>query len=155
MEQSVFAELGQKIAASRSAGVVHVFLKQTAPPPADNLGPWIDAVLAGTGLKPLSDGWCEIAPPDAIRVLRNILPYDLAYRAEIMPSELAAELADRFCAPVPAAIRYLTNGTWRAGPSDDLEAPSSWCPITDATFDAGIVAVGESYLAVVWVEDED
>src|SRR5262249_43061914 len=141
MDQVGLAELHREITAARTAGVVHVLVRQAVRPPSRDLVSWLDSTLSDIGFRSLSSAWREISPPDAVSILRNILHRDLAYRAEIMPAWLAAELATRFCELFPETTRYFTNGTWDIGPSGQLEQPRSWCPLTEATFDAGIVAV--------------
>jgi hypothetical protein len=61
----------------------------------------------------------------------------------------AEELANELLALVPGAT-YHTNGLWA-----ELPPAVEWVPATSATFDAGVIAVGEGYSLCVWVEDED
>src|SRR5437879_3300164 len=132
MDHVALAELRREIVTARCAGVVHVLVRQATRPPSVDLVSWLDSAMSGVGFKPLSSAWREISPPDAVSILRNILHRDLAYRAETMPAQLAAELATRFCALFPVTTRYFTNGTWDIDPSGQVEQPRTWSPLTDA-----------------------
>jgi hypothetical protein len=75
-----------------------------------------------------------------------------------MPLARAQELADRFAAQFGPGARYFTDGTWhlpntliRCG---DIGGPS-WDPVTQATFDTGVLVIGRKWSGYVWVEDED
>jgi hypothetical protein len=155
MDKAAFAELRRQILAARGVGVTHVLLERVSLPVRGDLVSVIDAAVASLGFQPISTSWREISSSEAVGILRNILNRDLAYNAEIMPGEVAQELAERFCALFPQTARYFTNGGWRTSLGGEAQSPVSWQPLTDATFDAGIVAVGNGYLGVAWVEDED
>src|SRR5689334_10747227 len=68
MDQAALSELGREIAAARSTGVVHVFLREASPPRADDLGYWIDTTIVGSGFNCLSNNWREIPLPDAVSI---------------------------------------------------------------------------------------
>ena len=62
---------------------------------------------------------------------------------------------------VPEPHTYFTNGDWTTSsdPASDSTHPlatlEGWDPISDATYDSGVVCVGEGSAAVLWVEEED
>ena len=94
-----------------------------------------------------------LAPPDPLlrvdraaagAVLERLLWKDLAYAAEIMPRETAQRLAQGFLAAVPDGARFYTNGPWQ---QHDAVVFS---PLTEATFDAGILALWDHTAACVW-----
>lgn len=77
-------------------------------------------------------------------MLVRVLHQDLAYDGEIIPQPKAESLADEFLAHASGESCVLfTNGHGNA-----------WNPATKATFDKGVVAVGNTWSACVWVEDE-
>ena len=63
--------------------------------------------------------------------------------------EWADVIGASFLASFEKNARYFTNGTY--GPTD----LSGWNPLTDATFDTGVVAVCDSMIGILWVEDGD
>ncbi|WP_055046038.1 hypothetical protein [Devosia sp. A16] len=48
-----------------------------------------------------------------------------------------------------AGATFLSNGLWEAGPS------SSWDPLTNATFDCGVIGYNDRNAFVFWIEEED
>jgi hypothetical protein len=155
LDTAAFAALRLEITAARDAGVMHLLLEELPAVTSDNPVSLIDSTLTRLGFPALSTEWREVVPDQAAKILRNVLHRDLAYTVEIMPVEVAEQFAARFRSIFPTTTRYFTNGTWRAGRSGEFEHPVSWSPLTDATFDAGIVAVGEGFVGLAWVEDED
>jgi hypothetical protein len=78
-----------------------------------------------------------------------ILYEDLAYHVELMPHTDAQLLAGAFVAQFEAPARYFTNGEFVNG------TLSQFTPMTEATFNTGIVVLGLSSAGILWVEDED
>lgn len=68
-----------------------------------------------------------------------------------MPQTLAASLAADWLAITGSDATYFTNGTW----GQPAAQSTGWQPISNATFDAGIIAVAPQVSAILWVEDED
>jgi hypothetical protein len=155
LDTEAFAALRLEITSARDVGVMHLVLEEPAVVTSDDPVSLIDSTLTRLGFIALSTEWREVLPDQAARILTNVLHRDLAYTAEIMPVEVAEQIAARFRAIFPTTTRYFTNGTWRAGRSGEFEQPVSWSPLTEATCDAGIVADGEGFVALAWVEDED
>ena len=116
-----------------------------------------DQAVQAHGFRTLGDAWLEISAHDAHAIATSLLHRDLAYGEEIMPLADATELATAFLDLAPEPHTYFTNGEWIGALEDDgsLETTIGWDPISDATFDAGIVCVGDGMTAMLWVEDED
>jgi hypothetical protein len=110
------------------------------------------------GLREEQACYQEIDESAARRLIHLVLHRDLAYNAEIMPEARAAELADGFLGGFGAGTRYFSNGTWHLPPvarSDRVVQGASWEPVTAATFDTGVLAIGPERSGCLWVEDED
>ncbi len=116
-----------------------------------------DAVAGALGFQGLGDGWLAISAHDAHAIATFVLHRDLAGNAAIMREAEASELATAFLDLAPEPHSYFTNGEWTAALSSaDATANSvAWDPISDATFDAGIICLGDGMAAMLWVEDED
>src|SRR5262249_2284587 len=118
----------------------------------------IDAFVASLGFSGLGQGWEEINRDQAESILRLILHKDLAYRMPITPLEKATSLAGRFLALFSRSARWFTNGTYHLAPvrtPNGGSAGPSWNPISQATFDTGVVCIDESRIGIMWVQDED
>ena len=80
----------------------------------------------------------------------HVLNKDLAYHAEIMPaheaSQLVAQFFDLCCT---SGCRFFTNGDF------SVKRSASWTAATEATFDTGVLVVGQDRAGCLWVEDED
>jgi hypothetical protein len=110
----------------------------------------------------LDDAACyqDIDEADAHRLIQMLLHRDMAYNAEIMPLSRAVDLTDQFLSHFSLGTRYFSNGHWdlqSAKPTDDLigRANPNWHPVTSATFDTGVLAIGPEQSGCLWVEDED
>lgn len=115
-----------------------------------------DRIATAQSLRALGDAWLEISANDAQTIAAAVLSRELTHSEEIMPEADAIELADAFIDLAPEPHTYFTNGDWadamRAGAdADDV----GFDPISDSTFDAGIICVGEGVVSILWVEDED
>ncbi len=100
----------------------------------------------------------EIDETAARHLVWRVLHRDMAYNTEIMPDARAAELTDRFLAQFGPGTRYFTNGTWHLLPvaeAGTVIAGASWDPVTDATFDTGVLAISPECSGCLWVMDED
>ncbi|MEP7096386.1 MAG: hypothetical protein ABI748_01880, partial [Dokdonella sp.] len=117
-----------------------------------------DRVATTHNFQPLGDGWLEISAYDARIVAAAVLQRDLAHDAEIMSRAEATELAEAFLDLAPEPHVYFTNGSWADLFDEENKSSSdsvSFDPISNATFDAGVICVGDGVTAILWVEDED
>ncbi len=115
----------------------------------------LDEFVGSFEFKGLSDGWIQVSIQSAKVIVREVLLKDLAYRVTMMSEDEAALLTDRFFALFDGPVRCFTNGNLVVQDADPTEVPGSWNPITEATFDAGVVCLGNSRIGILWVEDED
>jgi hypothetical protein len=110
-----------------------------------------DGVALAAGLEPLGRAWVEVNAQRAESVLAALLHKDLAYKSEVMREHTARWLASEFLRGFGRyGSRFATN-------SSDMpdQMPWSWTPATDATFDSGVVVIGEAGSGIYWVADED
>jgi hypothetical protein len=66
-----------------------------------------------------------------------------------MAIELAKGLARRYVECCGEGAVFVTNGTLA------LTTEGGWLPLTDATFDTGVVGISRSRVGLLWVEGED
>ena len=106
-------------------------------------------VLAKLGLKPEPNSLVEHNHESAFAILRELLWKDMAYEDECMPRERAESLAqDFFQQHSSQGSQYFSNGNW--------SAKESWNPLTESTFDAGIIIKNpQNVYACIWFQDED
>lgn len=152
MSSDGFDQLSTEVRAKRSCG--QVWIKRIVTPaqsatPTDRA----DALVASLGLKSMGDRWFKISRPTSRNLLVHFLQEDLAYNARLMPTEDANRLAADFLSYFNEGLEYFTNGpVEKDGTLNDCRA---WNPITDATFDGGIIAVAPASIGILWVSDED
>ncbi len=91
----------------------------------------------------------------AQKILTYILHYDLAYHSEIMPIENASLLARRFLKLFSPDIKFFSNSPGTEEVKNEIVSMTGWLPITQATFDTGVIAVDGNHIGCLWVEDED
>jgi hypothetical protein len=88
-------------------------------------------------------------------IVVNVLHRDLAYGNRLISlgraEELASQVMQRFAG---AGVRYYTNAEFKHGAAAALVL-SRWDPATNASFDTGVIILGASESACVWVADED
>jgi hypothetical protein len=72
-----------------------------------------------------------------------------------MPRDRAAQLAAEFIESQLPDTRFFVNADWTAYFYDAKSTGFSWANLTDATFDAGVVAISDRFASCVWAEDED
>jgi hypothetical protein len=143
-------DVAAEIHAARNCGTVHCGLSSCPTPSVPELA-------AEFGLADNPAFYKEIDAEAARRLAAAVINQDMAYNAEILPAARAAELAERFLAQFGTeGVRFYTNGTFHENPGPKLGSPSaSWDPVTAATFDTGILAIGRQCSGCLWVEDED
>jgi len=134
------------ILAERHCGSVHCGTAE-----ADSL----EGIAAAFGLATDAAIYREIDRGLARSLIIELLHHDLAYRSALMSLERATDLADGFLLEAaPGACRYFSNmaATDARAFASDARA---WNPATAATFDTGVLIVGGTGAACLWVEDED
>lgn len=144
-------EIAEEIIAARVGSGIRCGLSSRASPSVSDLA-------REFGLRDEPSSYKEIDEPDARHLIRSVLHRDMAYSWEIMPEARAAELADRFLAQFGPGTRYYSNGNWHLPPvvqPNGVICGPSWDPVTTATFDTGVLAIGPRCSGCLWVEDED
>ena len=132
-------------------------MKTLSRPPGDSLNDVADRVAESVGYKAIGTRWVRLDRDGATRVLLRVLQQDLAYDSSVMQFEEADRLAQAFLAHVGTGAVYFTNGSWVETwqPREPGAIGLTWKSLSEATFDAGVLAVGEHVAAILWVEDED
>ncbi|BAH40501.1 MAG TPA: hypothetical protein DGD08_04585 [Gemmatimonas aurantiaca] len=116
----------------------------------------VDQVVQGHGFRGIASEWIEVSAADAHAIVTTLLHRDLAYGTKLMSLAAASDLATPMFDAVPEPHTYFTNGDWTMNPSGNGEATlHGWNPISDATFDSGVVCLGDGRAAVFWIQDED
>ncbi|MDZ4656599.1 MAG: hypothetical protein SH868_03370 [Bythopirellula sp.] len=101
------------------------------------------------GLKSHPNIYIEFDLEVACKILCTLLHQDMAYKSELIPLAEAELLSNAFIELFKGQIcRFYSNGEWHIPYQE-------WTPATDATFDGGILALGEHLSGCVWFEDED
>lgn len=116
-------------------------------------------LLARVGYRDLAR-WDPLTPAGAQAALGWLLHRDLAYDRRFADPQAAQALAARFVAACgPGA--WFTNGNQveqrlaaEASGADSFGS-AGWDPLSNATFDAGVLFEGPKHVALAWVEDED
>lgn len=108
----------------------------------------LPGALAAFGLRAKPESLVEHDRAAAQAIVRQLLWKDMAYDGECMPLEQATSYAASFFAELGPDARFYSNG--------NVVANESWNPLTDSTFDAGIVcAEPEGLYTCAWFQDED
>ncbi|WP_234385336.1 hypothetical protein [Paracidovorax avenae] len=118
----------------------------------------------GAALAPLLESFClqpdagalsEVTREVAAACVSALLWCDMAYGVELMPREKADAHAHRFLEQCAAeGATFFTNGRWDLY-HDGGGAPSTWSPLTSATFSAAVLVVCPAVATCLLVEDED
>jgi hypothetical protein len=153
-----YKDLWFRVRAARSCGVLHLYGRERTPEeqPADSRA-MIDGYVTELGFESPGENWCALSRAQALLIAAKVLERDLAYTSEVMPEAVARAFAEEFAAHFDDCAEFFTNATFedhlaRVAPGDSV---SSWSPITEATFDTGVIAVDEHRVGLIWVEDED
>ena len=140
------------IVGGRIYGVVRCGLSEKAAPPT------LAELVRQFGLGDDPASYKEIDETAARYLIHLVLHRDMAYNAEVMPLARAVELADQFLAQFGPDTRNFSNGSWHLPPvvrPDAVACGPSWNPVTTATFDTGVLAIGQARSGCLWIEDED
>ena len=106
-------------------------------------------VLGKFGLTPDASLLVEHDRESAFAILRELLWKDMAYDGECMPMSQAEEIAQSLLQQYGAPqSKYFSNGDW--------SKREGWNPLTESTFDAGLVITGsDGEYFCIWFQDED
>lgn len=138
----------------RDAGLVHFDYRSRKDfsSAADTAA--IDEFVAELNHKKLDSLWKPFEKYDAERLLTSILHKDMAYQCKCMEIGLARSTMRSFFDLFSDSPRFYSNTEFRPE-SGGLVSIGSYQALTSATFDSGIVAVDESHIGFIWIEDED
>lgn len=131
------------ILAERDCGVVHCGVSRFAHKDVLELA-------REFGLHDDPSAFAPVTASNAVALVASILHEDMAYSQPMMAAERAKKLAEQFLGQFGAEARFFSNG-WTGW--DD--GSTGWNPVTDATFDTGILVIGSDRSGCIWVEDED
>ena len=110
----------------------------------------LSRLLGKFGLMPNESLLVEHDRDSALRILVSLLWKDMAYEGECMPKREAETLAQQILTEheMPGC-RYFSNGNIANG--------ESWNPLTESTFDAGLVVTDPATKNnfCIWFQDED
>jgi hypothetical protein len=142
-------DLRDEVLQHRTVGRVHVEFRRLLDAPAASA-----SAIASAFVKSLAwqapEQWTSLDASGALEVVTRTLALDLAYETPVMTIDQAQKLARRFVQCLGDGAVFLTNGMLAlAGTA------RQWSPLTNATFDTGVVGVSESRIGLLWVEDED
>jgi hypothetical protein len=116
----------------------------------------LDTLTADLGLGTLGANWIAIPRRIAAKLLTHLIASELAYPTDVVPSELAADLASRFLAFFPSETRYYTNGAVSGETAIyDLDGNEvlGWRSISEAELDNGVIALAADRIGIIWAED--
>jgi hypothetical protein len=118
-----------------------------------NYGFELELILAELGLARKPDWLEEIDVQQGTEIIEAILWKELAYNDELMDRTLARSYAEEFMNSfVESDCRLYSNGKWQTYHESNA---FSFNPMTEATFNAGVLVIHREYAAMLWVEDED
>jgi hypothetical protein len=109
----------------------------------------LSRVLGKFGLTPDATLLVEHDRETAFAILRELLWKDMAYEGECMPRSQAEAVANQLLLQysIPES-KYFSNGDW--------SKRESWNPLTESTFDAGLIVTGnDGTYFCIWFQDED
>ena len=93
-------------------------------------------------------------------ILASLLHKDIAYSVEIMALEKAKVLTKKFFSLFSSHALYFSNSTWNenehAVPAKGFKLGlSSWSPLTELTFDSGIIICDDNIVGIAWFSNDD
>jgi len=99
------------------------------------------------GLADDSTIYRNICRAEADAIATHVLESELALGSRIMSNPRAAHFWQQFMALFEGQdVKFATNA---------MPHLRTWTPATDATFDMGVLVIGVTRVACLWVEDED
>jgi hypothetical protein len=115
----------------------------------------VDSFLSELGFIGLGEKWGRISTRVGKAIAQRILQSDLAYRAPIMSEMDSVRLAECFFSWFDDDVCCFTNGNAVLPLALPQEVPGASNPISQATFDSGVVCIDAHRIGILWVEDED
>lgn len=107
-------------------------------------------LLAVFGLRLEEQRMIQLDAKSATTALSSLLNRSFVAELDSIPKPRAQELAEAFVNDVGGqSATFYTNGDWAES------MPRSWTPLTDSVFDGGVIAIGASIAACVWLEEDD
>ena len=82
--------------------------------------------------------------------LTKAIGHSLAYDIELMPDAKALEFAARFVGLLPTDRRWFSNRAEHSPTGLD-----EWNPLTNYTFDTGVIAAAGDHAWIAWFTEED
>lgn len=106
-------------------------------------------------LKPkrIKGNWKQIDQSTANKILEYILSMDMAYDIQLETKPLANMLSNYFLNKFLPDATYYTNGDFDE--DDGFFSLRGWQPITDSTFDTGVLVIDKKNIGILWAEDND
>ena len=92
----------------------------------------------------------SLTDQEAARALSFVASNSMAYPRSIQPNPELIEQIYAGLAALGTDARFYSNGEWHR--SDSL---ISWKPLTEATFDTGVIGLNPSVGFMIWAEEED
>ena len=114
-----------------------------------------------TSLEDFKNSFLEIDNVELAKaILTALLHKPMGHNMELMPLDKANLLVDRFFSLFSKQALYFSNSTWNeneyAGPDKDFALGlSSYAPLTELTFDSGIVICDNSKIGIIWFSEDD
>lgn len=110
----------------------------------------LSRLLGKFGLTPDESLLVEHDRDTALQILITLLWKDMAYESECIPRGEAESMAQQILAEHESpGCRYFSNGNLAKG--------KSWNPLTESTFDSGLIITNSASLNhfCIWFQDED
>jgi hypothetical protein len=145
-------------------GEVRCFTEAISDAASSSVVDLIDSFCSKHGFTAIGEQWCELTEEAASRHLSAVLQRDLAYGSEMISAKQARAIAVKFiecCKPAhyfsntPVSTKSIETTQENSQTFSDRPLTNGWQPLTQATFDSGVVAVGKTKIALLWIEDED
>ena len=152
-----FDRLKDEISAKR-CGVVHFDIRAFDLLKFGQINQALDSYVEQLDMHGIGDSWREIDTSSAGKIIHRILHRDLAYNYELMLQTEAKTLTNRVISLYSLNVKCYTNGNFDEDAiaiNPRVKRGPSWHPITEATFDTGVVFVDKTRFGLIWVEDED
>ena len=149
MHSLAFQELRELALSKRQAGVLTIDFREvrTLGESSQSIP---DDFVVSLGFKRLGKVWRQIERAEALGSIERILCCDLAYQRPLMEEKTATFIAESFLALFSSyGCHHCTNGSF------DERSMLRWSPISDSTFDHGVVAFDDEHVGIIWAQDED